>query len=116
MAINYDEKGKYYTDVISKVAVEARIQTTTHFIEGKIHIRNDFRLKDELDRDEPFLAITDAGIFNPDHLLLFRTQFIAEFGRVISDHLLLFRTQFIAVRREQVIWITTEQDIEKGES
>ena len=97
MAINYDEKGKYYTDIISKVAVAARIQTANHFIEGKIHIRHDFRLKDELDRDEPFLAVTDADVFN-------------------ADHLLLFRTQFIAVRREQVIWITTEQDIEKGKN
>jgi len=97
MTINYDEKGKYFTDIISKVAVEARIQTTNHFIEGKIHIRNDFRLKDELDRDEPFLAVTNASIFN-------------------TDHELLFRTQFIAVRREQVTWITTEKDIEKGES
>lgn len=95
MTINYDEKGKYYTDIISKVAVQARIQTTSHFIEGEIHIRNDFRLKDELDRDEPFLAVTNARIFNPDHSLLFRTQ-------------------FIAVRRDQVIWITTEDDIEKG--
>jgi hypothetical protein len=97
MTINYDEKGKYYTDIISKVAVQARIQTTSHFIEGEIHIRDDFRLKDELDRDEPFLAVTNARIFNPDHNLLFRTQ-------------------FIAVRRDQVIWITTEEDIEKGGS
>jgi hypothetical protein len=97
MTINYDEKGKYYTDIISKVAVQARIQTTSHFIEGEIHIRNDFRLKDELDRDEPFLAVTNARIFN-------------------SDHALLFRTKFIAVRRDQVIWITTEDDIEKGGS
>jgi hypothetical protein len=97
MTINYDEKGKYYTDIISKVAVEARIQTTNHFIEGKIHVCHDTRLKDELDRDEPFLAVTEARIFN-------------------TDHLLLFRTQFIAVQRNQVIWITTEEDIEKGES
>ena len=97
MTINYDEKGKYYTDIISKVAVQARIQTTSHFIEGEIHIRNDFRLKDELDRDEPFLAVTNTHIFN-------------------ADHDLLFRTQFIALRRDQVIWITTEDDIEKGGS
>jgi len=96
MTINYDEKGKYYTDIISKVAVTARIQTTSHFIEGNIHIRNDFRLKDELDRDEPFLAVTNARIYN-------------------ANHDLLYRTQFIAVRRDQVVWITTQDDIEKGE-
>lgn len=97
MTINYDEKGKYFTDIISKIAVEARIQTTNHFIEGMIHICTDFRLKDELDRDEQFLAVTHARIFN-------------------ADHELLFRTQFIAVRREQITWVTTEKDIEKGES
>ncbi len=97
MTINYDEKGKYYTDIIPKIAVAARIQTASHYIEGKIHVCHDIRLKDELDRDEPFLAVTDARIFN-------------------ADHVLLFRTQFIAVRRDQVTWITTEEDIEKGEN
>ena len=93
MTINYDEKGKYYTDVISKVAVKARIQAANQFIEGEIHIRNDFRLKDELDCDEPFLAVTNASIYN-------------------TDHELLFRTQFIAVRRDQLTWITKEEDME----
>lgn len=97
MTIDYDEKGKFYTDIISKVAFGARIQTSSHLIEGMIHIRSDFRLKDELDCDEPFLAVTNACIYN-------------------TDHELLFRTQFIAVRRDQVTWVTKEEDIEKGES
>jgi hypothetical protein len=96
MTINFDDKGKYFTDIISKEAVKARIQTTNQYIEGEIHIRHECRLKDELDLDEPFLAITNACVFNPAREVLFRTQ-------------------FIAVRRDQVVWITTARDIEAGD-
>jgi hypothetical protein len=92
MAVNYDEKGKIFTNVVSKEAVEARIQTTTHFIEGEIHVRPDSRLKDELDVDEPFLAVTNARVFG-------------------ANQEVLFRTKFLAVRRDQITWVTTAKEI-----
>jgi hypothetical protein len=95
MTINFDAKGKFFTNVISKVAVRARIQTTCQLIDGDVYIRDEYRLKDELDLDEPFLAVTDASVFSPDNHLLFHTE-------------------FLAVRRDQVIWVTTTDDIEKG--
>ena len=33
----YDEKGKVFTDIVSKVAVQATIQTTTHRMRGLLH-------------------------------------------------------------------------------
>ena len=97
MTVNYDEKGKIFTDIVSKEAVIVRIQTIKHFIKGEIHIRPDWRLKDELDMPEPFLAITNASVFD-------------------TADKLLFQTKFIAIRREQVVWITTDQEIEKEEN
>jgi hypothetical protein len=50
MTVEFDEKGKFFTDVVSKVAIPAIVQTTQHLIHGKVHVRRDERLKDELDR------------------------------------------------------------------
>ena len=61
MTLEFNEKGKYFTDIISKVAIPAIIQTVTHRIEGSVHIRLDGRVKDELDRNEPFLAVTETA-------------------------------------------------------
>ena len=62
MSIEYDEKGKIFTDVVSKTAIHATVQTTTHMLQGYIHVRRDQRIKDELDRDEDFLAVTDVSV------------------------------------------------------
>jgi len=96
MTINYDLKGKYFTDVINKEALAARIQTTNQVIEGNIHVLPAIRLKDELSSDEPILAVTDAVVFD-------------------SSMKELFRTQFLALRRDQIVWITALNDIVNGE-
>jgi hypothetical protein len=93
MTINYDEKGKIFTDIVPKEVVEARIQTTSHFIEGQIHVRPGSRLKDELDLEEPFLAVTNVRVFS-------------------SSQEVLFRAKFVAIRRDQIIWVTTAKDID----
>ena len=62
MTYEYDEKGKLFTNVVNKRSMAATLQTTTHLIRGFIHIRQDERVKDELDRDELFLAVTDAVV------------------------------------------------------
>ena len=86
MAIEYDDKGKIFTDVVSKRAVPAVVQTTQHLIRGNVHVRHDERLKDELDRDELFLAITEAVVLGTD-------------GQE------LFSSKFLAVRRAQIVWV-----------
>jgi hypothetical protein len=91
MSLEFNEKGKYFTDIISKVAVPAIIQTVMHRIEGSVHIRVDERVKDELDRNELFLAVTNAKIFGLD-------------GSV------LYETDFMTVSRSQIVWVIPSDD------
>lgn len=91
MTIEYDEKGKIYTEIISKVPIQATIQTTTHLMRGRLHVRRDQRIKDELDVNENFIALTDVSVLGPD-------------GQT------LFQAPFIAVRRSHIIWVIPEQD------
>lgn len=91
MTFEYDEKGKIFTDIVSKVVVPATIQTTTHLIRGQLHVRRDQRIKDELDLAENFLAVTDVSVLGPD-------------GQT------LFQAPFLAVRRSHIIWVLPEQN------
>jgi hypothetical protein len=86
MTLEFNEKGKYYTDIISKTAIAVIIQTTTHRIEGLVHVRLDGRLKNELDLIEPFLAVTEAKVYG-------------------SDGSLLYESDFLTVSRLQIVWI-----------
>lgn len=97
MTIEYDDKGKYFTDIVTKMAVPAAIQTTTHLLRGKIHVRRDQRFKDELDLNEHFLAITDVSILGAD-------------GQVA------FETPFLAVQRTQIVWVMPEPNNQEGSS
>lgn len=90
MSYEYDDKGKIFTDHVSKIAVYATIQTTTHLIRGRIHVRRDQRIIDELDLDENFLAITDVNVIG-------------------KDGQLLFQSPFLAVRRTHIVWVSPEQ-------
>jgi hypothetical protein len=93
MSIEFNDKGKYFTDIVSKSAVLAVIQTVTHRIEGSIHVRINERIKGELDRDELFLAVTDAKIFAPD-------------GSV------LFQAPFLSVARSQIVWVIPSEEVD----
>ena len=90
MTIEYDEKGKIFTEIVSKVPIPATIQTTTHLMRGKLHVRRDQRIKDELDSNENFIALTDVSVLGPN-------------GQV------LFQAPFLAVRRSHIIWVVPEQ-------
>jgi hypothetical protein len=59
MSFDYDDKGKIFTDIVSKIAIYATIQTTMHMLRGRIHVRRDQRIIDELDVNENFIALTD---------------------------------------------------------
>ncbi len=91
MTIEYDEKGKIFTDIVTKIAIPATIQTTTHMIRGNLHVRRDQRIKDELDLNESFLALTDVSVLGPD-------------GQV------LFQAPFLAIRRSHIVWVIPEQN------
>ena len=93
MTFEYDEKGKFFTDVISKIPVSALIQTTTHLVKGTIHVREGERVKDELSRTENFLALTDASILDGH-------------GDV------LYHNSFIAIHRGQIVWVLPHEEDE----
>ena len=93
MTVEYDEKGKIFTDIVSKVAIPAIVQTTGQLITGNVHVRRDERLKDELDRDKMFLAMTDASIIGAD-------------GQT------LHQARFLAVRRAQIVWVMPANESE----
>jgi len=86
MTIEYDDKGKFYTDIVKKLPVSVVIQTVTHLVRGLVHVRDGERLKNELERDEMFLAVTNAVVYN-------------------ADDKPLFTVPFIALQRAQIIWI-----------
>ncbi len=85
-----DEKGKLFTEVVTKVSIQVTMQTVTHQLLGRIHIRPDQRIKDELDCEEPFLAVTDASILDAD-------------GKTVR------RADFMAVRRDQIVWVIPDE-------
>lgn len=94
MTVEFDEKGKIFTEVVSKVAIPAIVQTTQHLIRGNVHVRRDERFKDELDRNEQFLAVTEASILDAD-------------GQT------LHQSRFLAVQRSQIVWIMPVQGTEE---
>lgn len=97
MSIEYDEKGKYYTNVISKITVSSILQTTTHLIRGMVHVRQGERLKDELENDEKYVAVTDASVHDFN-------------GNVV------YSSPFMAVHKTQIVWIMPSDDDTERES
>jgi hypothetical protein len=91
MSTHVDHKGKYFTDVINKELVHAIIQTLTVRVEGDIYVRPGERLKDELNRTDKFIAVTDAVVFNAR-------------GEV------LYKSSFMSVNLDQVIWVSPKND------
>lgn len=56
-----------------------------------MHVRIDERVKDELNRGDQFLAITDAVVYNLQ-------------GQKISD------AEFMLINRDHVIWIVPDEE------
>jgi len=94
MTFEYDDKGKFFTDIISKTPVDVFVQTTNGLVQGILHIHRDERLKDELDRDEIFLALTGASVISAD-------------GEV------LYKNDFIAIHRGQIVWVMPKENEEE---
>jgi hypothetical protein len=92
MTIEYDDNGKFYTDIVSKTPIPVIIQTVTHRIHGNIHVARDRRLKDELDLPEKFVAVTDAIIYLPDDRIYYQTR-------------------FLAVQRGEIVWVLPDSEI-----
>ncbi|HBG74442.1 MAG: hypothetical protein A2X25_14075 [Chloroflexi bacterium GWB2_49_20] len=92
MTIEFDDKGKFYTDLIKKNPVPATIMTLTFKISGVIYVRPDQRIKDELDLNEKFLAVTDAKVYSLQ-------------GEI------MYQCGFIAVQRTQIVWVIPDSEL-----
>ncbi len=91
MSIRYNDKGKFFTNVITKDTVPAIMQTLVTRVRGNLHVRVNERVRDELNREEQFLAVTDAVIYD------LKGQ-------------RLYETDFVLVNRDHVIWIIPDDE------
>jgi hypothetical protein len=87
MNIRYNEKGKFFTDVVSKEAIPIVIQTLVNRIDGHLHVRQGERVRDGVNKDDQFVAVTDVTIFSIQ-------------GKKI------FETNFLLVNKDQIIWMS----------
>ena len=92
MKTYYNEKGKLFTDVVSKVALTVIIQTPQQTIRGEIYLLPEDRLIDDLNQPLQFLAVTNAVVFSGT-------------GKE------LYRTGFLTVNRSSITWISPEDEI-----
>ena len=92
MYTQFEEKGKIFTPVVTKKPVRVIIQTTAGLVRGSVHIRPDQRLKDALEVDEDFLAVTEAEVLD-------------------ANRQVLYQTSFLAVRQAHIVWILPEEEL-----
>lgn len=86
MVIEYDEKGKFFTDIVVKDVIRSHIQTREQTIVGYVHVRKGDRLSDEINQPSIFMAVTNAEVYS-------------------LDGELLHTSDFLAVNREQIVWL-----------
>lgn len=92
MVTQYDEKGKIFTQVVSKQPVLVTIRTNHEMIRGCIHVSPGMRIKDELNSQELFIAVTEAVVLN-------------------SQNEEIYRSNFLVVNKDQIIWVSPEEEI-----
>jgi hypothetical protein len=89
MVLRYNEKGKFFTEFISKVEIPVTIQTETNRIHGYVYVRKGERLSDELNSSRSFIPISDATIYNAQ-----------------GDT--LYTCGFLTVHRDHIVWLMPE--------
>ena len=83
MSIRFDEKGKFFTPIVSKKANPVILQTLLHRIEGNIYTREEERIKDMVNKADTFVALTDVVVYNTQDAKIYETNFIL----VNRDHI-----------------------------
>jgi len=94
MVTQYDEKGKIFTQVISKKPVPVIIQTVKHMIRGTVHVRATERVIDELNLSSQYIAVTEASVLD-------------EQGSPI------YTCDFVTLNKEQIIWIIPDDEVQQ---
>ncbi len=90
MSIRYNHKGKYFTDIETKIRIEVIVQTTKQRIYGTFHIHPDRRLLDELNEPPEFLAVTEARVYESNDQI---------------------ETGFLAIHKKHILWVTPIEDL-----
>jgi hypothetical protein len=85
-----DEKGKLFTNRITKDRVRVVASTGATLVSGVFHVSPEHRIKDELNQAEAFIAITDAEVQDE------RT------GRV------LYSGDLVLLNKQRLVWIMPE--------
>ena len=93
MITEFDEKGKIFTNVVSKHAVPVILQTLNHRMHGDIHVLEGERLKDELNHSEKFIALTNAEVQD-------------------SAGAVIYRSAFMTLNRDHIIWLIPDENIQ----
>lgn len=86
MSIRYDEKGKFFTTVVSKEPNSVIIQTLVHRLEGQVYAQPEERIKDAINSDDRFVAVTDVTIYN-------------------SQGKKIYESDFLLVNSDQIVWM-----------
>jgi hypothetical protein len=90
MGLRYDEKGKFFTEFISKTEIPVTIQTDTNLVRGFVYVRKGERLSDELNSVGYFIPIADATIFD-------------------AKGEKRYKCEFLAIHRDHIIWLMPEE-------
>ena len=88
MDYRINEKGKVFTTRVTKRGVPVVTQVGNTILEGMTHLTLDNRLKDELNSEEKFIAITDAQV------------------REVGTELALRKAAVVIINTAQIVWIT----------
>ena len=97
MGLRYDEKGKYFTEFISKTEIPVTIQTTTNLVRGFVYVRKGERLSDELNSSGCFIPVADAIVFD-------------------ANGEKRYKCDFLAIHRDHIIWLMPEKDDAEGKA
>jgi len=84
-----------YTNKIEKVILRVVIETMNDLIVGDMHMRPRLRLIDELISGEPFLAVTNATVYDKS-------------GKQ------RYSTRFLSINRDFVIFVSPWNDMEEN--
>ena len=91
-----DEKGKYFTARVTKHGVSIVAATRDGIVRGILHLAQDNRLKDELNNDERFVAITQAEVWDA-----------AQVKQLSSSPVLI-------LNKEHIIWVVPADETQSG--
>lgn len=93
MVTQFDDKGKFFTNIITKKTVPGTIQLSTHRIHGNLHVRQDERLKDELDRTTGYTPLTEVKVYSAD-------------GKTLE-----LQSDFMLINNHNILWVIPDEDL-----